>query len=293
MSLREAALALSVPLLWGTGFTIAKPAVEHFPPVFMMALIYAIAAIVMIVLPPYRRIQTSWYAAFVIALFGATFQASLIFSGLGELDASLTVLVVQTQVPFAVLASAVLVGEALQARKICGIAVAFSGVAIVAGLPDSPPETVPLMLVLLGAGCWGIGQALARQLGRDEGKQMLLVVSICAVPQLVVGSMVVEQGQVSSIQTADSMDWMALAYVGLGGFSLAYVIWYHLLSRCRVDEVTPFVLLMPLVGLVASSVLLNETISVVKVVGGVVIVFGLAIVIGVVDFSRRRQGADR
>jgi len=149
-----------------------------------------------------------------------------------------------------------------------------------------------LTLVLLGAGCWAIGQPLARQLGRDEGKLMLLVVSICAVPQLVVGSMVVEQGQDSSIQTAESIDWMALAYVGLGDLRLAYVIWYHLLSRCRVDEVTPFVLLMPLVGLVAGSVLLDETISVVKVVGGVVIVFALATLIDIVDFSRRRQGAD-
>ena len=41
-------LAFVPPLCWGTGFTIAKPAVDHFPPLFMMFLIYG--AIVMVLL---------------------------------------------------------------------------------------------------------------------------------------------------------------------------------------------------------------------------------------------------
>ena len=41
MSPRTVLLALVPPVCWGAGFTIAKPAVEQFPPLFMMAMVYA------------------------------------------------------------------------------------------------------------------------------------------------------------------------------------------------------------------------------------------------------------
>ena len=40
MTRRQILLALLPPLFFGTGFTIAKPAVSHFPPLFMMLMVY-------------------------------------------------------------------------------------------------------------------------------------------------------------------------------------------------------------------------------------------------------------
>ena len=40
MTRRQILLALLPPLFFGTGFTIAKPAVTHFPPLFMMLIVY-------------------------------------------------------------------------------------------------------------------------------------------------------------------------------------------------------------------------------------------------------------
>ena len=49
MTRRQILLALLPPLFFGTGFTVAKPAVTHFPPLFLMLLVYGGIALVLAV----------------------------------------------------------------------------------------------------------------------------------------------------------------------------------------------------------------------------------------------------
>jgi O-acetylserine/cysteine efflux transporter len=72
-----------------------------------------------------------------------------------------------------------------------------------------------------------------------------------------------------------------LAFVGVVGFYLAYMCWFTLLKQCRMDEAAPFILLMPVVGIVTAALVLGESISMAQVLGGGVILAGLAIVSGV------------
>ena len=59
MTRRQILLALLPPLFFGTGFTIAKPAVAHFPPLFMMLMVYGGIAIAML-LTPGHPLRTPW-----------------------------------------------------------------------------------------------------------------------------------------------------------------------------------------------------------------------------------------
>ncbi len=54
------------------------------------------------------------------------------------------------------------------------------------------------------------------------------------------------------------------------------------------DEVAPFVLLMPVIGIATAAIVLAERISPIQVAGGLVILFGLSIVSGVVPLRLRR-----
>ena len=60
---------------------------------------------------------------------------------------------------------------------------------------------------------------------------------------------------------------------------LAYAIWYGLLRRHRVDQVIPFSLLMPVVGVLSGMLLLGEKITLNELGGGAVVMAGLAVVI--------------
>ena len=72
---------------------------------------------------------------------------------------------------------------------------------------------------------------------------------------------------------------MAVFVLALGGFVAAYAIWYGLLRNYRLDQVAPFSLLMPIIGVVTGFLLLNERPSPLALVGGLVILIGLGLVV--------------
>jgi O-acetylserine/cysteine efflux transporter len=272
----DVALCIAVQFLWALGFTVAKPALAHFPPLFLMTMTYGVTALCLA--RSLAAVRTPFWTLFALASMVATIQAGLIFSGLAQLPASTAVLVLQLQVPFSVLFAWPLAGERPTAARMTGTVLAFIGVIIVVGAPDTAAPWGPVLLVTAGSAFWSAGQVVARRFGRDQGAALTAGIAAMAVPQTLLGSLVMETGQVGAVLTASLRDWLALAVFALAGFVAAYSIWYGLLRRFRIEQVIPFTLLMPVVGVLLGVLLLGESVSVGELAGGAVILAGLAIV---------------
>jgi O-acetylserine/cysteine efflux transporter len=274
---KDIALACCPPALWALSYVMAKPAIAHFPALFMVGLAYGVGAVLL--LRQSLKTKTAWWAMFAIAAFGGTIQSALIFAGLNRLPASTAILVVQSQVPFAVLSAWAICGERPDLRRLLGVAIVLIGIVLIAGAPEAVSALDALALVLLGTLSWGISQALVRALGRDDGPTTIGALTLYAAPQLIVASLFLETGQLESLQTATWDVWIAVIVLALGGYVVAYSIWYGLMQRYRVDQVTPFALLMPLVGVLAGAIILGEHLSVWVGLGGLVVIGGLAFII--------------
>ena len=277
MNARDVGLAVLPPLLWAVAYTLAKPSVMHFPPLFMSAIAYAMAACLLF--RPSRRFRTSWRALLAIATLGGAVQSGLIFIGLEGVPASTAILVVQSQVPFAVLSAWAIGRERLSLWRCLGIVVALGGIAMVAGAPESIGAFGSLALVVLGTLAWGVSQALIRRFGRDDGNAMMAAISTLAAPQLMIVSLLMEQGQISALATATPLEWGGVVLLATGGWAVAYSIWYGLMKRYRVDQIAPFALLMPPLGVLVSYVCLGERISGTAMLGAAVIMMGLAVIV--------------
>jgi O-acetylserine/cysteine efflux transporter len=287
MKLRDIALASCPPALWGVSYALAKPATVHFPPIFMMFLVYGASGLALF--RPGRRVHASRWILFAIAAFGGAIQSSLIFAGIAGLPASTAILVVQAQVPSAVLAAWIIGKERPSARRVVGILISGTGIAVIAGAPEGVDNLVSLILVLLGTLSWGISQGLARRFGRDSGQSMTAAIMLYSTPQLLLASLILEDGQIQAALTASASDWVAVGILAIGGFVVAYSIWYGLLQRHRVDQIAPFALLMPLIGVLTSIGFLGETLTRSSLIGGAIIVAGIAII--VIDPRLRRYAA--
>jgi O-acetylserine/cysteine efflux transporter len=275
MTPRSFALACLPPTLWALCYVFAKPAIAHFPPLFMVTLAYAASAAIL--LPKTLKSRTPWWAMFAIAAFGGSIQSGLIFWGLQGLPASTAVLVVQSQVPFAILCAWALCGERPRARRVLGVAVVFAGIVLVAGSPEAIGSPWPLAAVLLGTLSWGVSQAMIRSFGRDDGPTTIGALTAYAAPQMFVLSLIFERGQIGLLRSASSTVWIAVLVLAIGGYVVAYSIWYALMKVYRVDQVTPFALLMPVVGVLAGALLLSERLSASSLVGGAIVLAGLII----------------
>lgn len=279
MNSKTLLLALVAPFCWGTGLAIAKPAVTHFPPMFMMLMVYSAIAVITLI-TVHDRIKTPWRSLLLISAFSVTIQGAFVFWGLRGVEATTANLVLQTQVPMAVFLGWLIAGEELNLRKIMGTAIALIGVAIVIGLPEQRPALLPVTLVILGGFFWAFGQTLARKLSQDSGIVLLKANALMGVPQLILATAIFETGQWHSITSAGTTEWATLAFVGFVGFYLAYIAWFSLLRRCRMDEAAPFVLLMTPIGLLTAVIVLGERMSAAQLLGAAVLLLGLAIVNG-------------
>src|SRR5882724_965838 len=138
MKPRDIVLAILPPALWAVAYVIAKPATTHFPPLFLMSLAYALTAAALLRPGPLWR--TPLWAIALASTLGGSVQSALIFSGIARVPASLAILVVQSQVPFAVIAAWAIGRERLSVRRLIGIAVSLGGVTLVVGAPGSLGE---------------------------------------------------------------------------------------------------------------------------------------------------------
>lgn len=273
----DIALALAVPFLWGSGFALAKPAVAHFPPLLLMAMTYAVTALCLCRRIP--AVTTPFATMVVLALFVATIQAGFLFYGLAQLPASTAVLILQLSVPFSVLFAWPMAGEKPTLMRLVGIGLSFAGAVIIVGAPEQAASWGPALMVMAGAAFWALGQAAARRFGRDDGATLTAGIALHALPQMLLASALLEHGQWASIVSASLLDWATFGAFSLFGFALAYVIWYGLLRRFRVDQVIPFSLLMPVVGVLSGVLLLGEKVTLNELAGAAVVMAGLAVVV--------------
>ena len=269
-------MAIAVPLIWGTGFVVAKAAISEFPPILLMAFRFLVTSLVLVwfVKPPIGQLR----ALFLIAIVAAAIQYSLTFSGLKGLDAGFAALIVQLEVPFLVILGAILLGERPSQRKWLGIIIAFVGVGLLVGKVEFNNAWGSVILVILGALTWAIGQIFVRKLKNIDGLTITAWTAVFATPQLFIMSLIFESDHVNLILSADLSIWWAILYLGLIMTALGYYFWNTLIRTYEIEKVAPFLLLLPVFSLLGGVIFLEELVSTVKILGGLIVILGVAFV---------------
>ena len=266
--------ALGVALIFGTGVVFAKAAIDHFPPILLMSIRFTVAAALLL-----WFVRLPWHLMgkiFFAALVGAAIQYSLTFSGLAGLDASIMILVVQLEVPFAALLAWLVFKDPLGWRGFGGMVLAFVGIAVIAGSPEQRGNLLPILLVVGGALTFAVGQIMVKRIGQIGGLTMIACVAAMAGPQLLVSSLIFERGQWEAIVSAPPIVWWAVAYLSLVMTSLGYAMWYGLLGRHDVTSVIPYLLLVPVTTMLGGVLFLGEPMTLVRIAGGILVIAGVA-----------------
>ena len=277
MGPRDIGLGVGVALVWGMGVVFAKAAIETFPPILLMFFRFGLTAALLVWFVPIPRGQFA--RLFWIAVVSAAIQYSLVFTGLKALGASVTVLLLQLEVPFLTLVGALLLGERTSLRKWIGIGVAFAGVALIAGVPEVAAAWSAVLMVISGSISWAIGQAMVRHLDGLDGLTTTAWVAVMATPQLLIMSLLIETGQMAAIRQAGPDVWAIVIYLGFVMTALGYGMWYTLLRRNPVSHVAPFLLLLPVFGVLGGFLFLGERLAGMALVGGAIVIAGVGFIL--------------
>jgi O-acetylserine/cysteine efflux transporter len=278
-------LAVLVQIFWGATYPLCKPYVDVFPPMMLVAMVYSIVALASAPLVP--RPSTPKRTLFLLGFFGGALQTSMVFVALKYLPASTAVLAMQAQLPVAVVASWFMGRDKPNLRNTLGSIICLAGIVIVVGWPEVTNAWFGLAAMLVGVVSWAVAQAVIPVVARDHGMTLYAGITRYAAPQMIAMSLLFEHGQLHTLADIPLGAWGAVPIIAMSGFAVPYAIWYWLLMRHRVDELLPFVLLMPIVSIVVATELLGETLPPTLLLGSAVVIAGLAVIV----FKRRQAVA--
>ena len=104
-------------------------------------------------------------------------------------------------------------------------------------------------------------------------------IAILAAPQLLVASWLIEGPQWQNIPDATWISWAALLFQAIVIAIFTYWIWYNMMRRYPVNQVMPFTLLLPMIGVAAGALMRDETVTWQMIVGGLATVAGVGIIV--------------
>ena len=281
MSFRDILIAISVPILLGFGFVVAKPAMQHFPPYLLMGLRFTIPALILVWWFPMPK--GLFLDLFKVSFIGSTLQYGLTYNGLNIIDASSAVLLVQLEVPFGILIAFFLLKEIPRIKNLIGLVIAFIGVFILTGAPNLEGKYFGVLLTLSGAFTWSLGAVMAKPLSKKIGAFALMTwLCVFSGPLLILISTIVNGNPIQYILSANFYSWITVIYLGFIMQPIAYGAWYYVLRKHPVNKIMPVLLLLPVTGLLTAIFLLGEEPAKQVFLGGAIILFG----VGMILFSK-------
>lgn len=255
--------ALLVVLIWGVNFVVIHVGLVGVPPLLLGALRFLLVALPAVLLVPRPRIPWRWLLAYGLTIsFG---QFALLFSAMQVgMPAGIASLVLQAQMIFTLLFGALLLHEHWQRHQPAALGLATLGLLVLACQQQSGGMSLAGFLLTLGAAAsWGLGNIVTRRISQLGPINLLgLVVWGALIPPLpFLAASYWLEGPTVMANALSHLSWLsllAILYLALMATIVGYGLWGRLLQRYPVADVAPLTLLVPVVGLVAARLLLDE-----------------------------------
>ena len=280
MPRRDRLLAALVAVCWGVNFPATALALEHFPPLFLVAVRFILVAIPAIAFIPRPQVPLRWLIGTGLGI--GLLQFGFLYLGMAAgMPSGLASLVLQASAPFTVLIAGIWLRERLSRRQVIGISIAVLGLVVIAVHRAQVAALLPVVLTLCGALGWAIGNICSRQAQAPNPFHLTMWMSVVPPVPVLALSLMVEGPQriwhsLATVATLDALpSVLGLLYIVLIATLIGYGLWNTLLARHPSSVVAPFSMLVPVVGVLASWIAFGELIDSVELVAGAAVVVGV------------------
>jgi drug/metabolite transporter (DMT)-like permease len=275
---------LVVMVFWAGNFIVVKGAVGIVPPIAFTFLRYALAAVTLLVLLRVREgtLKLPTGDVLRIAVLGSVgFGCYQIIwpVALQTIPAGDSALLIATTPVITALLAVATGADVANPVKLFGALVSFVGVAMVIaagqGL-DLGVSFVGDLLTLVAAACWAVYTVFGADVLRRHSP---LVATTWAI---VFGTLFMAPIGIAQLATMDLSligpgVVVAVVYAGTLAAGVSNVVVFHGLKLLGPTRVTAFQFLVPALAVVLAAIFLGEAIRPVQVLGGIVILAGVAL----------------
>jgi len=274
-----------VAILWGSAFPVTRVLLQDLPPLGAAAWRTLLAAFAVALYAAFRGelgslrpVAATGGRLLVLALLGGPLYLIGMNVAILLTGASITTFATGIYPLLAVVAAALLLGEALGRRVVLAMGVAVIGLVLLARPGGAHVELLGVAVALGAALSFALYLALARLWGSSSRLPPLAIAFWLLIASVVVAGVLQAVLDPAELRLDLSPNgWAAFLWLAVPASALPHVLVVTTLRRLPASRAAPFLLLMPIAGLLISASLLGERLDQLQLVGAALILVGIAV----------------
>jgi drug/metabolite transporter (DMT)-like permease len=269
---------------WAANFIVVKAANEQIPPVTFAFLRFGIAALTLLIALRWREGRLGLPRRDVIPILGLGALGFGIYQilwsiALQDIPAGDSALLIATTPVITALLAVVSGADVLTRTKLLGSLVAFAGVAVIVAAGHGISLGTALVadaMTLIAATCWSIYTAFGAPILRRHSPLRTTAWAMVG-GSLVLMVPAIVQGAPVAWQTVDTSAWAGLLFSAFIPAGVANVVVFNAIRLLGPTRITAFQFLVPFMAVVMGAIFLAEPVRADQLLGGVIIVLGVAL----------------
>ncbi|MCW8811814.1 MAG: DMT family transporter [Ignavibacteriaceae bacterium] len=283
-ALRYIPILLAV-VFWGTSFVATKTVLLEIKPVtvIILRLILASTLLTIVALSTKRNFSINLKShgwIFILAMI-ATFHLWIQVTGLQYTTASNTGWIIGTAPIFMAILGLIFFKEKVPLLQLAGILIAMFGLLLLIGkgniLNIDLIENKGDLLVLGSAFTWGVYSMVNKKISLSYSPLMTILYLFLMMLVIIIPFNLSSE-TLNSVINLSLIGWISILFLGLFCSGIAYVIWARALRDMESAKVGAFLYFEPFVTVLAAWFFLNEVITLIMILSGLLITAGVFIV---------------
>ena len=275
---RDLAMVLAIAAVWAINFLTSALGLREIPPVLFTALRFGLLLLPLLFLmkkPPAGQ----WTRLFAVSICVGVIHFSLSFLALKLAgDLSSPAIVLQSYVPMTTVLAWWLLGEKVGWRTTTAIALSFAGVLVLGLDPHMLQKPAALAAMLASAFALAVGTILMKGLrGLDVYSQQGWM-AVFSLPPLLLLSAWFEPGAIAALPNASWIAWLGAAFAAYAASLLGHGLYYWLVQRHPVAQITPWLLLVPLFAVLLGVAFWGDHPGPRVLIGGAMVLGGVLVI---------------
>jgi len=277
--------------VWGASFLFMRMGAPEFGPVALVQLRMLIAALFLLPVLKMRiglaELPPNWKPLTMLGFLNSAIPFLLLTYSTLYVTAGFSSVFNATAPLWGALVAWVWLSERLSAIGVVGLIVGFLGVAVLAGDADnlaSPGSVLAVIAAIGGAFFYGIGANYARRYTKHLNSLSVATGSMLFPAILLLPLTVAFWPDTPPSARA----WFALLAMGIASTGVAYILYFRLIANVGPAKAITVAYLIPAFAVIWGALILDETVTVLMIIGCLIIFLGTALVTGVFPIKGKR-----
>ncbi|WP_240510108.1 DMT family transporter [Virgibacillus profundi] len=276
-------LIIIITLLWGYAWVLMKASLEYMGPFTFSSFRFGVGSVTLLLVVWLLKIglpaKKHWKHLIIVGFLQTTVVFLLVMYGLRFVDAGKSSVLLYSMPLWSTILATKYLGEKITPAKLSGLLIGMVGLLAILGWDIWKEPNIKMIfgefLIIISSVSWAVANVYYR-------------IKLQSLPKLQVNAYQMFFGTIGIVIATLFMEWgkpialnvhsiYYILFTGILASALCFTVWFLILSLIDMATATISTLLVPMFGLLFSSLILGEKMSIGVITGSILIIVGIVV----------------